>query len=102
MNAVFAGGMLALAAAVRLAACARRRRRPPPRRLVLSPRSVSPAPRTGRERASALGGWLGFGPAALVSDRLAGVFLLLAGATGAAAARAAHRPPARPTASLHA
>jgi hydrogenase-4 component B len=31
-----------------------------------------------------LGGWLGFGPAALVLDRLSGIFVALAGASGAA------------------
>lgn len=49
-----------------------------------------------------LGGWLGFGPAALRVDRLAGIFLALAGASGAAVSLAylEHRP-RRIVASLH-
>ena len=43
-----------------------------------------------------LGGWLGFGSSALRADALAGIFLALAGVTGAATALAAlERPPGR-------
>ncbi|MHB8696084.1 MAG: proton-conducting transporter transmembrane domain-containing protein [Solirubrobacteraceae bacterium] len=50
-----------------------------------------------------IGSWLGFGPAALISDRLAGIFLALTGVTGAAVSLALiGRPPARLVASLHA
>lgn len=50
-----------------------------------------------------IGSWLGFGPAALVSDRLAGIFLALTGVTGAAVSLTlVGRPPARLVASLHA
>jgi formate hydrogenlyase subunit 3/multisubunit Na+/H+ antiporter MnhD subunit len=46
-----------------------------------------------------LGSWLGFGPSALVVDRLSGLFLALVGATFAAVALTwARRPPARATA----
>jgi hydrogenase-4 component B len=50
-----------------------------------------------------LGSWLGFGPAALVSDGLAGIFLALVGATGAAVSLALlERPPTRLAAALQA
>ncbi|MGH3003847.1 MAG: proton-conducting transporter membrane subunit [Gaiellaceae bacterium] len=50
-----------------------------------------------------LGSWLGFGPSALVSDRLSGIFLTLAGVTGAAVSLAfCERPPTRYVAALHA
>ena len=50
-----------------------------------------------------LGSWLGFGPTALVSDGLAGVFLALVGATGAAVSLALfERPPTRLASALHA
>jgi hydrogenase-4 component B len=49
-----------------------------------------------------LGSWLGFGPAALVTDGLSGIFLTIVGLTGAAVSLALfERPPARLTASLH-
>jgi hydrogenase-4 component B len=49
-----------------------------------------------------VGSWLGFGPAALVSDRLAGIFLAVVGAAGAAVALTlVERPPARLPAALH-
>lgn len=49
-----------------------------------------------------VGGWLGFGPAALVSDRLAGIFLAVIGAAGAAVALTlVERPPGRVAAGLH-
>jgi hydrogenase-4 component B len=50
----------------------------------------------------ALGSWLGFGPAALVADGLAGIFLALVGVTGAAVSAALlERPPARAVSALH-
>ncbi|HET7044313.1 MAG TPA: proton-conducting transporter membrane subunit, partial [Gaiellaceae bacterium] len=50
-----------------------------------------------------LGSWLGFGPSALVSDRLAGIFLALTGVTGAAVSLAfCERPPSRFVAAVHA
>ena len=49
-----------------------------------------------------LGSWLGFGQSALVCDRLAGIFLTLTGATGAAVSLALlERPPSRLVAGLH-
>jgi hydrogenase-4 component B len=49
-----------------------------------------------------IGSWLGFGPASLVSDRLAGIFLAVIGAAGAAVALTlVERPPARIAAGLH-
>jgi hydrogenase-4 component B len=49
-----------------------------------------------------LGSWLGFGHSALVCDRLAGIFLTLTGATGAAVSLALfERPPSRLVAGLH-
>jgi hydrogenase-4 component B len=49
-----------------------------------------------------LGSWLGFGPAALVSDGLSGIFYAVVGATGAAVSLALlERPPARAPAALH-
>jgi hydrogenase-4 component B len=52
---------------------------------------------------ASLGSWLGFGPAALRIDGLAGVFLGLVGITGAAVSvRYLERPPSRPVTCLHA
>jgi hydrogenase-4 component B len=49
-----------------------------------------------------IGSWLGFGPAALVSDRLAGIFLAVIGAAGAAVALTLlERPPSRLATALH-
>ena len=49
-----------------------------------------------------LGSWLGFGPAALDADGLAGIFLTIVGLTGAAVSLALlEQPPARMTATLH-
>jgi hydrogenase-4 component B len=49
-----------------------------------------------------LGGWLGFGPAALLSDRLAGIFLALLGVAGGAVSLAlVERPPQRLVTALH-
>jgi hydrogenase-4 component B len=51
----------------------------------------------------ALGTWLGFGPAALRVDGLAGIFLALAGLTGGAVTlRYLERPPSRAVTGLHA
>jgi hydrogenase-4 component B len=48
-----------------------------------------------------IGSWLGFGPAALVSDRLAGIFLALIGIAGGAVSLAlVERPPRRLAAGL--
>ena len=50
-----------------------------------------------------IGSWLGFGPAMLVSDRLAGIFLAAAGVTGAAVSLAlVERGASRLVAALHA
>ena len=50
-----------------------------------------------------LGSWLGFGHAALICDRLAGIFLTLTGFVGAAISLVlAEKPPARLVACLHA
>jgi formate hydrogenlyase subunit 3/multisubunit Na+/H+ antiporter MnhD subunit len=49
-----------------------------------------------------LGTWLGFGPSALVADRLSGIFLALVGGTAAAVSVAlAERPTRRAAATLH-
>jgi hydrogenase-4 component B len=49
-----------------------------------------------------IGSWLGFGPAALVSDRLAGIFLAVIGIAGLAVSLALlERPPGRLAAGLH-
>ena len=49
-----------------------------------------------------IGSWLGFGPASLVSDRLAGIFLAVIGAAGAAVALTlVERPPAGIAVALH-
>ncbi len=49
-----------------------------------------------------LGSWLGFGPASLLSDRLAGIFLALIGVTGTAVSLAlSGRRPTRLVAGLH-
>ncbi len=49
-----------------------------------------------------LGTWLGFGPSALVADRLSGIFLALVGGTAAAVSVAlAERPTRRSPATLH-
>lgn len=103
MNALLAAGYCLLAAGVLL-----------PR---LSPRAATASAAVGcvllaavgfSTAASAhatvgIGSWLGFGPAAMVSDRLAGIFLALTGVTGAAVSLAMiARPPARLVASLHA
>jgi len=104
VNAAYAVGMLALAAAVAL-----------PRlhtRLALAAAAAGSVLLAVVGVASAahwasaslrLGSWLGFGPASLVSDRLAGIFLALVGATGAAVSLALlERPPSRFVAGLHA
>lgn len=50
-----------------------------------------------------LGSWLGLGASGLAVDRLAGIFLALAGVTGAAVSLSAlERPPSRLVAALHA
>jgi hydrogenase-4 component B len=103
VNAVFAAAMLALAASVAL-----------PRvqtRLALAVSAagsllllVVGVATAGHWAAASLrlGTWLGFGPAALLSDRLAGVFFALVGATGTAVSLALlERPPTRLVASLH-
>jgi hydrogenase-4 component B len=49
-----------------------------------------------------LGGWLGFGPATLAVDRLSGIFVALAGASGAAVSLAyLEHPPRRFVLALH-
>jgi formate hydrogenlyase subunit 3/multisubunit Na+/H+ antiporter MnhD subunit len=49
-----------------------------------------------------VGSWLGFGPASLVSDRLAGIFLAVIGAAGGAVSLAlVERPEARVATALH-
>jgi hydrogenase-4 component B len=49
-----------------------------------------------------LGSWLGFGPSALVCDRLAGIFFTVVGGTGAAVSLAVfEHPPRRLVATLH-
>ena len=103
MNALYAAGMAILAAALFL-----------PRldvRLALAASTIGSilvgvvgfSSAAGWTRATVhLGSWLGFGPAALVADGLSGIFLTIAGLTGAAVSLALlERPPTRLTASLH-
>jgi hydrogenase-4 component B len=64
---------------------------------------VGSAAALGHPASVSLGSWLGFGHADLRIDGLAGVFLGLAGITGAAVSiRYAERPPSRSVTSLHA
>lgn len=57
----------------------------------------------GHPASASLGDWLGFGPAALRIDGLAGIFLALAGVTGVAVSlRYLERPPSRALTCLHA
>ena len=97
MNALYAAGMAILAAALVLP------------RLDVAPRARSIDDRLdprGRRRVFSaagwtratvdLGSWLGFGPAALVADGLSGIFLTIAGLTGAAVSLALLRAAADP------
>ena len=103
MNAAYTTGMVALAVAVLLALLHTRLALAASAAGSLLLATVGFASAGGWTHATLqLGSWLGFGPAALVSDRLAGIFLALVGATGAAVSLALlERPPSRLVAGLH-
>lgn len=103
MTAVYSAAMLALLGGAVLAALSRR-----PGSLLSAVGSVLlvivgfHAALGGGTATLAVGNWLGFGHSALRADRLAGLFLILAGVTGAAVSLAfLELPPSRLTASLH-
>lgn len=104
MTAVYAAGMLALAVGVGLP-WARVRLGLALTALgcsLLAAVGVATAAGWSSTVSLGLGSWLGFAPTSLVSDGLAGIFLALVGATGAAVSLALlERPPTRLSASLH-
>ncbi len=103
MTITLAAGLLALAAAVLLACASARLAAASACAGSVLLTIVGFAAAAGWAHATVdLGGWLGFGPSALVCDRLAGIFLTLTGFVGAAVSLVlVERPPARLVAGLH-